>query len=87
MTLTTQRPRSWTDFDRKGEAILTELQKTLLPDHAEDIIAIDVDGGDYYLGETRHEALAAFRREHPDRVAWVIRADGGPVVKYHGRAR
>lgn len=87
MTVATQRPPSWTDFDTKGESLLKELQKSLLPDHAEEVIAIDVASGDYYLGETRHEALAAFRQEHPDRVAWVIRVDGGPVVKYHGRVR
>lgn len=87
MSVTTQRPQSWTEFDRRGEAILRELQKTLLPVHADEIIAIDVESGDYYLGKTRHEAIAAFRQHHPDRVAFMIRVDGGPVVKYHGRVK
>lgn len=87
MSVITERPKSWTEFDRKGEAILKELQKVLLPEHTNEIIAIDVESGDYYLGKTSSEALAAFRQHHPDRVAWMARVDGGPVVKYHGRVQ
>lgn len=87
MTSIVERPQSWTEFDRKGDAILKRLQDVLLCGHADEIIAIDVDTGDYCLGTTSREALAAFRKSHPDRVAWMARVDGGPVVKYHGRVK
>ena len=80
-------PKSWAAFDRKGDAILKELQKTLLTEHANEIIAIDVESGDYCLGKTSREAWTALRQQHPDCVEYVRRVDGEPVRKYHGVAK
>ena len=83
----TKPPEDWTDFDEKGWRRLHELQPTLLPDHAKEIIAIDVETGDYYLGAKSRVTVDALRAEHPNRVAWVARVDGGPVVKYYDRIK
>ncbi len=69
---------------RRAKQILEELQKTLMPDHADEIIAINVQTGEYTLGRTMNEAIFAFRKRWPDLVSYVIRVDGGPVVKFHG---
>jgi hypothetical protein len=87
MSTLKELPKSWAEFDRKGDAILKELQKTLLPEHANAMIAIDVESGDYCLGETSREAWTALRERHPDRVAYVSRVDGRPAFTYHRRVR
>jgi hypothetical protein len=87
MSTLKELPKSWAEFDCKGDAILKELQKTLLPEHANEIIAIDVESGDYCLGKTSREAWTALRQRHPDRVAYVARVDGGPAFTYHGKVK
>jgi hypothetical protein len=75
---------SMRDFAKRAKQILAELQKTLLPEHASDVIAINVDTGEYILAQSSHEAWQAFRKRWPGTLGFVIRVDGGPVVKFHG---
>jgi hypothetical protein len=78
-----QLPRR--EFKRRAEKILEEIQKTLLPEHAAELVAINVETGEYTLGHTPHEAVDAFRRRWPDQLSYLVRVDGGPVVKFHGK--
>jgi hypothetical protein len=73
------------DFDKRADGILAELQKTLLPEHASDVIGINVDTGEYVLAHTSAEAWQAFREQWPGTLGYVVRVDGGPVAKFHGR--
>ncbi len=75
---------SMREFERKAHRILGELQKTLLPEHASDVIGINVDTGEYVLASDRDEVWDTFRKRWPGTLAYVIRVDGGPVVKFHG---
>lgn len=77
-----QLPRR--EFERRAEQILREIQKTLLPDHASEIVAINVETGEYTLGRTAREAQEAFRARWPNQLAYRVRVDGGPVFKFHG---
>ncbi len=72
-------------FERRARRILAELQPNLLPEHADEVIAINVDTGDYVLASDSHQAWQHFRERWPGALAFVIRVDGGPVVKFHGR--
>ena len=56
---------------------------TLL-EHASEIVAINVETGEYILGRTVSEVLVAFRKRWPKQLAYFIRVDGGPVAKFHG---
>jgi len=76
---------SMREFERRADQILTEVQKTLLPDHASDILAINVETGEYVLAATNDEAWEAFHQRWPDQLAFVVRVDGGPTVKFHGK--
>ncbi len=76
---------SMRDFGKRAAQILAELQKTLLPEHASEVIGINVDSGEYVLAPDSHEAWQAFRRRWPGTLGYVVRVDGGPVVKFHGR--
>ena len=72
------------EFQQRGKQILQELQKTLLPEHAAEILAINVETGDYVLGRTLRDAIVAFRNRWPDQLSYAVRVDGGPVIKFHG---
>jgi hypothetical protein len=72
-------------FERRAAAILAELQKVLLPEHASEVIAINVDTGEYLLAATGGDAWREFRKRWPGKLGFVCRVDGGAVVKFHGR--
>jgi hypothetical protein len=76
---------SWREHAERGEAILKELQKTLLPEYAYKLIAINVETGEYVLGERLGETSRAFQQRFPGQVAYVLRVDGGPAIKFHDR--
>jgi hypothetical protein len=69
------------DFDRKAEAILARIQPELLPDRAEEIVAINVTTGEYVVAKAKKDAQRAFRERWPGEIAFLVRADGGPVAK------
>ncbi len=73
------------DFEKRADDILAELQKTLLPEHASEVIGINVDTGEYVLAATSAEAWQAFRERWPGTLGYVVPVDGGPVAKFHGR--
>ena len=76
---------SMRDFEKRAEQILAELQKTLLPEHASEVIGINVDTGEYVLATDSHAAWQAFRKRWPGTLGFVIRVDGGPVAKFYGK--
>ncbi|MDT7898784.1 MAG: hypothetical protein RRB24_12275 [Armatimonadota bacterium] len=71
----------WATFERKGLERLKEIQPLLLPDKADHIVAIEPESGGYVVAKTRDEAYRQFHRRFPGKVALVIRADGGPVMR------
>lgn len=80
-----QSTMNWNDFGDRGEAILSELRKTLLPEAANKFIALDVETGHYVLGDRSAEAVREFRERYPGTFAYIARVDGRPVVKFHNR--
>jgi hypothetical protein len=72
------------EIGRRADKYLLEIQKELLPDHAAEFVAINLDTGEYVLGQTPHEVFMAFRTRWPNRLMFRCRVDGGPVAKFHG---
>jgi hypothetical protein len=66
------------------EVYLERIQHKLMPDHADEIVAINTDTGEYVLGYDVHQAFAAFRSRWPDSAMYLCKVDGGPAVKFHG---
>jgi hypothetical protein len=81
--LTDQMP-SMREFRRRAAALSAELQKALMPEHASEVIAVNVDTGEYLLAPSGSEAWRKFRKRWPGKLGHVCRVDGGPVVKFHG---
>ena len=81
--------RTWTPVDKhemaaKGEAILRAIEDELLPEHRGEAVAIDVDSGDYFLGETGIEATDKARRKYPDKIFYLARVGARAYVSFKG---
>ncbi len=63
----------------KGQRIYEKIKDKLEPEHKGEIVAIEVDTGDYFLGQSVIEAIEKGREKYPDSVFHVIRI-GYPVV-------
>ncbi len=80
-----KEPRlSRAEFDLRASQYLAELQKTLMPEHAAEFVAINMVTGDHVLGKTAHEAVMQHRSRWPDHLFFLCRVNGGPAYKFHG---
>jgi hypothetical protein len=57
----------------KGPKILESLPEELKKDHRGRFIAIEVESGEFYLGDTAIEATQKARAKHPDEVFFLGR--------------
>lgn len=73
----------WTEFDRISEERIRELEKVLLPEHKGEIIAVEPESGDYFLGKTLREANRKALEKYPDKVFFASRLGGGNVIRPH----
>ena len=63
-----------------GERLYEEkLRSKLEPHHYGEIVVIDTESGDYFLGETLHEANERARKKYPNKVFYAIKV-GYPAV-------
>jgi hypothetical protein len=74
-------PVDWASFERKALERLKEIQPLLLPEKANYIVAIEPESGSYVVAKTVAEAAEEFRRRFPDKLYFMVRADGGPVMR------
>jgi hypothetical protein len=74
-------PIDWASFERKALERLKEIQPLLLPEKANYIVAIEPESGGYVVAKTVAEATEEFRRRFPDKLYFMVRADGGPVMR------
>ena len=80
---------TWTPIDKhemvvKGEAILKTIEDELLPEHRGKAVVIDVDSGDYFLGETGIEATDKARKKYPEKIFYLARVGARAYVSFKG---
>lgn len=66
-------------FTKKGREIYKRLKEDLEPQYRGKIVAIDVETGDYFLGNTVIEAGKKGRQKYPQKIFHFIRV-GFPAV-------
>jgi hypothetical protein len=76
---------SRSEFNRRADRFLAAIQQDLMPEHADEFIAINMETGEYVLAADAHRAMEQFWRRWPDVLAYWCRVDGGPTVKFHGK--
>jgi hypothetical protein len=67
------------EFGSKGDEIYENIKPLLEPEHKGEIVAIEVESGDYFLAETVIEAWQRAKGKYPDKVFYFVRI-GYPVV-------
>jgi hypothetical protein len=77
---------SRTEFRRRADRFLEKIQQELMPDHAKEIVAINVDTGEYVLGHSFVEATDAYDARWPHDLSFVCRIDGGPALRLKSAA-
>ena len=61
------------DHVAQGEAIYEKLRIELEENHRGSVVAIDIESGDYFLGQSVVEAVQKAREKYPTRVFYTIR--------------
>ena len=65
---------------------VTSAGATFFPStYISDIVAINVETGEYELGPGPLEAQTAFSKRWAGQVCYLVRGDGGPINKFHGK--
>lgn len=67
-----------TDFERLVDSHLEKIQEELMPDKAKKVVAINMETGEYVLGEDSGEAFKAFMKRWPNGGYYMCRVDGTP---------
>jgi hypothetical protein len=70
-----------------GDAIYKTIEAELLPNHKGEVVAIDVDSGDYFLGKTGIEATDKAREKHPNKIFYLVRIGARAYVSFKGLAK
>jgi hypothetical protein len=76
-------PRS--EFNRRADRFLVAIQEELMPEHANEFVAINMETGEYVLAASAHQAFLKYIKRWPDVLNFLVRVDGGPTVKFHGK--
>jgi hypothetical protein len=63
----------------KGQAIYERLKEELEPAHRGKIVAIEVESGEYFLGDSVVEAAKKARAKHPGKLFYFVKV-GSPAV-------
>lgn len=73
---------------RRADALYEKLREQLEREHPEEIVAIEPDSGDYFVGKDRREAEKKARTKYPDKIFFRRRIGANPaVIHLPGRVR
>ncbi|MYD53521.1 MAG: hypothetical protein F4W96_04355 [Chloroflexi bacterium] len=79
------RHRTPEETGRLGDAIYSrEIQEQVEPTHLGKIISIDVDSGEYALGDSVLAATNRLRERCPDADVWSLRIGSGALRQFGG---
>ncbi|MDI6792009.1 MAG: hypothetical protein QME81_03960 [bacterium] len=70
---------------RVGRKLFEEISKDLEKEHLGEVIAIDVDTGDYFIGKTGVEATEQGRQKYPNKIFFLGRIGYRTYVSFKGR--
>ena len=86
MTMPTRRPREETA--RLGKEIYErDIRPLVEADHHGEVLAIDVDSGDYSIGDNVIAATGRLREKRPDAINVLCERVGYPALYHFGGGR
>jgi hypothetical protein len=66
-------PDTHSVIERAKRIYSEQLRAVLEPQHLNRFVAVEPESGEYFLGDTFDEAVAAARTKHPSRLTHIIR--------------
>ncbi len=84
-TQISKHPVNTKEIGRKGRKILEEISEDLEKEYFGKAVAIDVETGDYFIGDTGIEATKEVRKKHPNKVFFLGRVGYQTYVSFKGR--
>ena len=75
------------EIAHKGEEIYQKVSKRLEKDHWGDFIAIEVESGKYFLGQTQIEAIEKAKKHFPEKIFYLMKIGFPSVVTFSGYQR
>ena len=69
----------------KGQRILDSLSEKVVEEHFGQFIAIEVDSGDYFIGDTAIEATQKARGKYSDKIFFLGRIGYRTAYTFKGR--
>lgn len=73
MRPTKLKPIDIHQLSEEGKKIYEELRETLGAEHKGEYLAIEVESGDHFLGETIEKAGEKARKQHPDKIFYLVK--------------
>ncbi|MCY3918591.1 MAG: hypothetical protein OXG38_02135 [Chloroflexi bacterium] len=83
--MTTPTRRSREELARLGKEIYErDIRQLVEADHHGEVVAIDVDSGNYALGENAVAASEGLRSQRPDAQVWLMRVGHRALYRFGG---
>ena len=67
------KPLNGHGMAEKAKVIYEKIKDRLEAEHKGEVVAIDIESGDYFLGKTGLEAARRARARYPNRIPYIIR--------------
>ena len=80
-----EHPVNTKEIGRKGRKLFEAISENVEKEHFGKAVAIDVETGDYFIGDTGIEATKKARKKYPDKVFFLGRIGYQTYISFKGR--
>lgn len=75
------------EIAQKGIHIYQKISKQIEKEHSGDFVAIEVESGEYFLGQTQVEAIEKAKKHFPAKIFYLMKVGFPTVVTFSGYQR
>lgn len=75
------------EIAQKGTQVYRNISKQIEKDHLGDFVAIEVESGKYFLGQTQIEAIEKAKKHFPAKIFYLMKIGFPAVVTFSGYQR
>ena len=75
------------EIAQKGRQVYQKISKQIEKDHSGDFVAIEVDSGEYFLGQTQIEAIEKAKESFPTKIFYLMKIGFPAAVTFSGYQR
>ena len=76
-----------TEIAQKGTQVYQKISKQIEKDHLGDFVAIEVESGKYFLGQTQIEAIEKAKKSYPTKIFYLMKVGFPTAVTFSGYQR